>query len=612
MYCSSRAIAPWIVTAALAALLAPACGGGDSSGGGGAATGGEAGGGAPTSTGAHPATTSSTGSHATATGTSAGGSSGTSAGGGSGTSSGGSSGTSSGAGGSIPAPVVCDVPIMPVDTSAATNVVGDGTAGSCDEGALQAAVAVGGAIVFDCGGPIRIQITHQLDMKLGVDTTIDGGGQVTIDGSGMTRIFNYDSANFRASTNVLSFQHITLANGKSSGTALAPESPPCSQGTDIDGGGAAIWVRDAIVHVVDVTFDSNTGPSVGPDVAGGGLYVLGCLDAVVVGSTFQHNRMANGGAIGSLNSDLTVVNDAFDDNRAQGTDANSIDTTSCHSTSGEVGDGGNGGAISIDGGSDGTVTVCGCSFTNNQGHAFGGAMFRTPDGAMQATNIDQTTFDGNTTDGADQIGGGGALYFHNSALTITRSTLSNNTAPGAGALQADGTNLVLENDTFANNHATKGLGGAISIFSNGGSIDGCTFVGNATDGADGPGFAYFGAAIAGNQTFTVDNSIFANDTTMDCGAPMACQINGSGQGDVQFPATHTVCNGADPPCGGASGTTFADPGLAALANNGGPTKTAAPSATGPAAGAGQNCLPIDQRGNPRAASGCTAGAYELP
>ena len=95
----------------------------------------------------------------------------------------------------------------------------------------------------------------------------------------------------------------------------------------------------------------------------------------------------------------------------------------CSAMGNEIGNGGNGGAVSIDGGSDGALTVCGCSFTNNKSHAFGGAIFRTPDGAQMMSSFDQCTFDHNSTDVVDDIGGGGAMYFHNSALSITSSTV---------------------------------------------------------------------------------------------------------------------------------------------------------------------------------------------
>ena len=106
----------------------------------------------------------------------------------------------------------------------------------------------------------------------------------------------------------------------------------------------------------------------------------------------------------------------------------------------QTGSGGNGGAIVIDGGSDGTHTFCGATFTNNTGGmaALGGALFRTPDGAKQTTTIDRCTFDGNHGES------GGAAYFHNSTLAIHASTFSNNIATkGSGALQADGTTFDL-------------------------------------------------------------------------------------------------------------------------------------------------------------------------
>src|SRR6202007_1308093 len=97
---------------------------------------------------------------------------------------------------------------------------------------------------------------------------------------------------------------------------------------------------------------------------------------------------------------------------------------------------------------------------------------RTPDGAMQKTTIDRSTLAGNSAPN------GGALYFHNSSLVITASTLSGNTAAGSGGgLFADGSTLAFTNDTFADNIAEKGLGGAIALFGNGGSLQNLTFIG---------------------------------------------------------------------------------------------------------------------------------------
>jgi predicted outer membrane repeat protein len=332
---------------------------------------------------------------------------------------------------------------------------------------------------------------------------------------------------------------------------------------------------------------------------GGAIYALGSLEVIVEGSLFTNNTGANGGAIYALNSDLQVTNGSFSGNKALGTGTNYIDPT-CPVNGGESGNGGNGSAITIDGGSDGNDTFCGDVFAGNQGNELG-TVFRTPDGPQMTTTFDRCTFDGN------QAGHGGAMYFHNSKLAIIASTLSGNSAKGSGAIQADGTDLDFTNVTFSGNSATSGLGGAIALFGNGGKLVNCTFAGNKAEGGSG----LFGAAIAGNPTLTIQNTIFSNNTTKDCGAPMACQDGSStGDGNVQWPDKHSVCTSADPKC--TPSTTYADALLGLLADNGGPTKTHLLAAGSPAIGIGSSCPPTDQRGHMRPASSCAAGAVEPP
>jgi predicted outer membrane repeat protein len=501
-----------------------------------------------------------------------------------------------------PTAATCDAPLTAIDTSSGGTVVGTGTAASCTAQALSAAVAAGGIVTFDCGGAATIAVGSPITLSIIKDTVIDGGGQVVLDGGGTTRVLDFESPNYRATTTTVTLEHLTIAHGKATGTAIAQAPPPCSQGTGIDGGGAGIFVRDGILHVVDVTFDDNHAAALGPDVGGGAIYATGSLGVVVVGSRFTSNSGSNGGAIGSLNSDLTVVDATFAGNQATGEGENTIDSA-CAVNGGESGNGGNSGAIGIDGGSDGKVTICGCTFANNSAGALAGAIGRTADNATQTVAIDRSTFDGNTS-----VDGGGALYIHNCDLDITASTFSNNSAPGAGAIQADSTTIDFVNDTFSGNSALKGLGGALSLFSNGGTIQSCTFAENHSDGGSG----LFAAAIAGGTTLTIEDTIFANNTTQDCGSPMTCQDgSSSGQANLQWPTVHDVCSGADSPCT-TTGTQFADPQLGPLGDNGGPTQTMVPAAGSPAAGAGVMCPATDQRGNARKVSGCTVGAVELP
>jgi predicted outer membrane repeat protein len=514
-------------------------------------------------------------------------------------------------------PPTCTMPIAAADTTNPTTVVGTGVPSSCTVAALTAAVAKGGTITFNCGGVVTFTLTQPLQLPIATDTVIDGGGKITLDGNGATRVLSFNSPNFRATTTTVTLQHLGIVHGASAGTAIATAPPPCSQGTNIDGGGAGIFVRDGKLHVIDVTFSNNQAALAGPDVGGGAIYAEGSLDVTVVNSYFISNSGSNGGAIGSLNSDVTLVGDMFTGGQATGTGANSVDTTKCAVAGGQIGSGGNGGAVAIDGGSDGTATICGCVFFQNSAKAFGGALFRTADNAMQKVSIDQTRFEKNT--GAS---GGGAMYIHNCSLDVTASLLTVNTASGGrsstdggfsgasgGAVQADSTNVNFVNDTFQGNIAMTGLGGALALFSNGGTIQNVTFADNAANG--GPG--YFGAAIAGGATLAINDTVFSNNFSTDCNSPMGCQVASAstGQADIQWPQQYQNCVKNDTPCIPGA-TTFADPLLLTLTGNGGPTSTMLPQAGSPAIGAGSNCPSTDQRGFARKATGCTLGAVEAP
>ncbi len=498
------------------------------------------------------------------------------------------------------AAAICTAPVA-ADTSATTQVVGSGTAASCTETALSNALAQGGVIRFNCGGPATIFLTSQKTLRTDVNTTLDGQGQITLDGGGKTRLLYFYSPNFQHTTTRVTIQNMTLQNAHSSGTPIPTAPAPCSQGVMNDGGGAAIYVRDGILHVVNTVFKSNIGATPGPDVAGGAIYTLGSLETTVVGSTFDSNEASNGGAIGALFGNLSIYNSQFSTNTATGNGANSI-SGQCTVNGGEVGNGGNGGAVSMDGAENYAVTVCGSSFSGNTAGsgALGGALFRTPDAAIQTTTIDRSSFKGNSAPN------GGALYFHNSNLVVTASTFASNTAfAGGGALFSDTSTLTFVNDTFAGNVAQLGLGGSIFLSGNGGSLRNVTFLDNESPAGSG----YFGAAIAGGTSLSISNTLFSGNTTKDCGSPMTCASGSStGLDNLQWPAQHAVCANADSAC--TAGTNFANPALGALANNGGPTQTAAPLPGSPALGIGQNCPSTDQRGVARPASGCTAGAVQ--
>lgn len=504
-----------------------------------------------------------------------------------------------------PPATTCPSPIALADVSHPTTVVGTGDGGGCTEAALNAAIQTGGVITFDCGGAATISITTQISVPTGQDTVIDGGGMITLDGGGSTRILDFNSGDYRGmyggAQHTLTVQRITMTNAKASGTMMFPTaSPPCSQGYQ-DGAGGAILMTSGTLHVIDATFTNNHAATPGPDVGGGAIYTTGSVDTTIVGSQFVGNSASNGGAVGSLNSDLTLINDTFTDNQALGEGANSTNST-CPVVGGqrETGSGGNGGAVSIDGGDDGTDTICGSTFSMNSGHAIGGAIFRTPDGAQQTTNIDRSTFDGNTCSGTYNgaaTGQAGAMYFHNSHVVMTNSTVSNNSAPGSGGFFGDGTQLDATNTTFASNVATSGVGGAIATS---GSLTNCTFANNEAHGVN---YAAFAAALFGG-TWTIHNTIFDGNVDNDNSNDETCSSDSmnTGDHDLQWPM-----GSLDSPC--VAGITFADAMLGALANHGGTTDTVMPAAAPSIIQTGTNCPTTDQTGQMRATP-CTLGALE--
>jgi hypothetical protein len=284
----------------------------------------------------------------------------------------------------------CSDPLPPeaqaVDTSHPTTVVGTGTPASCTADELAAAIATGGIITFDCGAaPATIPVTSTLNLRTDTDTVIDGGNKITLDGGGKVRILSWNHDNYLVNTHKLTLQHLVLAHGKATGTELiAPHDdvPMCSEGY-VDGQGGALFMQDGALRAIDVTFLNNQAAQLGPDTGGGALYLNGCLDPIyIVSCTFKGNSASNGGAMGTLNGANFIYNSLFDGNTATGMGGNDNQPSQCpyvnsYTQQNQVGSGGNGGAICIDGGySDQSsmtpfnVTICGTKITNSQAGAF--------------------------------------------------------------------------------------------------------------------------------------------------------------------------------------------------------------------------------------------------
>lgn len=361
-------------------------------------------------------------------------------------------------------PSVCSPRLWPVDTSRPTTVVGAGYRESCSEQALRDAVARGGNITFNCGGPVTIGITRTLDVPTDRDTTIDGDNLVTLDGGGNTQLLRAVREDFQQNDRVLTVQRIALVNGRDWGRdyrARQGESM-CAWGFK-EGGGGAISARDMNVHAWGVRFENNHGPEIGPDIAGGAIFMLGAKELVVENSIFRGNSASNGGALGMLQTSATLSNVLLEDNHATGVGANFAGASGCPSFNHDEqgGAGGVGGAFSSDG-FDAGDRLCGVQMIGNTSNDLGGAVFRSaywgliPNIGRQAITWERSTFARNRS----AKGGGGAAYVNNSLFTLRGVSFSeNDSGPGdGGALKLTGLTVQADDLTFTSNRAFWGGG----------------------------------------------------------------------------------------------------------------------------------------------------------
>ncbi len=492
-----------------------------------------------------------------------------------------------------PPAAVCTVPVA-LDTRPADRMVGDGTPASCTDAALRTAIAAGGKISFACGAAATT-ITLNQSLDIGADVVVDGGGLITISGGDAVRVFAMDTGNFEATSPHLWLQRVTVAHGKASGALTA-------------GGGGAVYYVGGKFTAIDSDFIDNAAELRGPDVAGGAIYGIGRGESTVVGCRFSGNRASNGGAIGALGSGLTIVNSVLVGNTATGQGANSVENGV------QVGEGGNGGAVSMDGqGRD--LDICGSTFDGNSSGAFGGAVFRT--GYQTERNeIHRSSFINNVArDRTDAMlpSGAGALYLQGVNVTMTGTTIANNQARSSAGVwilghgnapaRANFTNVTITgNQTYARTPFTeRGVAAGLTVGDNTtGTLLNVTIVNNQ---------AQFGAGIWQASPLLIKNSIIANladnqYTPLNCSGRAYAMPPAMGDHNVQWP----VGPKDDMDC--TAGITRVDPVMGPLGDRGGPTATMVPTATGLPRGV--DCPAIDQRGMPRNPQDCAIGAVEQP
>jgi hypothetical protein len=486
-------------------------------------------------------------------------------------------------------PLVCTRP-TPMALPSTSHVVGNGTPASCTETALSAVVASGGSITFNCGSsPVTIPITSQ--MTANNTTVIDGGGLITLDGGGVTRILGIAGS----PVSVRNMRFINAYGGNTPGwqaTSYIGTEWGQTSGAVIDGG----WMSQ--LEVLNSVFQNNTA-----SFSSGGAISIGSMATVTIdGSVFDSNVAGYGGAIYALVSNVAITNSTFTNN---GMPYSQAGTSSIYP--------GFGGAFNVDGnggsinGGPPTTSVCGTDFENNQNLQLGGAVsfwLYAPDQMI----FDRDTFKNNIS------GNGGAMYLGLGwsdtpntlgAVIVKNSTfISNSASSGSGGglvMICDGGECSLTNSTFYENNASSS-GSDLNVFYDPSSA---WAVPTPTITVDNDTFTYgtgnSGSLSLNGSNFNIHNSVFVENGSS------ICSIGGfaNGSNDLQYSP-----NGSTKDCTSGSILT-ANPDLATPASNGGPTETMLPASTSPLVGAGTNCESTDQRGDTRNTSKCTIGAVEV-
>lgn len=291
-------------------------------------------------------------------------------------------------------------------TAQAAGVVGNGTPASCTDAALAQRLVGGGLVTFNCGSaPHTIIVnTHVIN----ANTTVDGGGRITLDGESLRQIFLLQP------NRTLTLRNIVLKSGNfSQGGCLYVSNGASATATNVtfhqclaEGGvGGAVYNLGTFTATYS-RFTENQATGTGSIDRGRGGAVHNSGNFIANYSIFRQNRaQVHGGAIFSFR-DATVTDSRFEQNVAQT---------------------GGGGAITAlrELSSNHRVQVVRSLFVDNTAATFGGAVYNL----LGEISVVNSTFSNNQADR------GGAIY--GDGLTSTSaefSTIFRNRADLGGGL----------------------------------------------------------------------------------------------------------------------------------------------------------------------------------
>lgn len=479
-------------------------------------------------------------------------------------------------------------------------------------------------------------ITLASDLPVITDDLTLQGSEVTLDGNGQSGCLAADASN-------LAVEDMTITN------CIGGYLGGAGRGIYRDGGG--ILVANAALTVTGSTITNNmpTGQPRGGGAygLGGGIAIFGGA-LVVSDSTISGNTAGDGGGIYAAGGPAAIIDSTLSGNSATGAGGGimhfGLGFTRDDAPSGEP--------------PPVALEISRSLVSGNSASQVGGGVMSFSKYAE--ISIDETEIVDNQVGDA---GGGFFIQGGPSAMAVTNSTISGNSAVGGGAggglliNKYPGT-VELSNNTISNNSADF-IGGLYLSIDSGGQnprgtiapiqLVGQTISGNTATAGTGGGLT---AAFPEPETVVIGNSIIAGNSAavgaddLSATTPSGIELHGDWAdrlaarlgrdrivpprggpvpGSTTFDVSFSVIGQA--PDDGSNFSPDAvttsllgeDPELGALADNGGPTRTHLPAATSPAlnvvtgTGGCGTSFSLDQRGEDRPEPGgslCDAGSVE--
>ncbi|MBV8209486.1 MAG: hypothetical protein JO133_05425 [Burkholderiaceae bacterium] len=414
----------------------------------------------------------------------------------------------------------------------------------------------------------------------------------------------------------------TNGNSGNGGTMLLSGSSSLHlSGTSISGsqsvgnGGAIAYTGTSTLTLNTVSLTNNSAGNGGGDGGGGSSYggaiynSAGNLSLTSVTASGNSSGL-DGGAVDSVAGTLTDSNGSYTSNSSSsgnggafalsGSASATLSGTTLTSNTAQTA----GGGIAVSGTASLSLST-GASVQSGNANSGGGISFQS----SSTLTLTDSTIASNTTNGGGDGGsgyGGGGLYMTSGSGTINRSTFASNTASAGGG------------DGGGCGHSSSGCGGGAINFQSSSALTltNSTISENSSSNygggvlVDGGTVTMMNVTVATNQGSTGSGLVQQAGTLQATNTIIAYNFGGNAcsgtitSGGHNLESTNT--------CGfGAGNLVNTDPYLVPLASNGGYTQTRALYSDSPAIGAGTatGAPTIDQRSVARAHPPCI-GAYE--